>query len=56
MTYLILGVVSAIVALAASLVIAWAVKRTPVDKSDGDGVLGDVYRAVIGKRIAANQE
>ena len=37
MTYLILGVVSAIVALLASLVIAWAVKRTPVDKyEDGE--------------------
>lgn len=40
MTYLILGVVSAIVALAASLVIAWAVKRTPVDKYE-DGAQSD---------------
>ena len=37
MTYFILGVVSAIVALLASLVIAWAVKRTPVDRyEDGE--------------------
>jgi hypothetical protein len=37
MTYLILGVVSAIVALLASLVIAWAVKHTPVDRyEDGE--------------------
>ena len=40
MTYFILGVVSAIVALLASLVIAWAVKHTPVDRYE-DGAQSD---------------
>lgn len=43
MTYFILGVVSAIVALLASLVIAWAVKDTPVDRyEDGEQSDADV--------------
>ena len=45
MTYFILGVVSAIVALLASLVIAWAVKRTPVDRyEDGEQSDRDVQQ------------
>jgi len=54
MTYLILGVVSAIVALLASLVIAWAVKHTPVDRyedreqSDADvRIINDSMRGTL---------
>ena len=51
MTYLILGVVSAIVALLASLVIAWAVKRTPVDRyEDGEQSDRDVQQIIDSTR------
>ena len=51
MTYFILGVVSAIVALLASLVIAWAVKRTPVDRyEDGEQSDRDVQQIIDSTR------
>ena len=51
MTYFILGVVSAIVALLASLVIAWAVKHTPVDRyEDGEQSDRDVQQIIDSTR------